>query len=209
MNTAFAKTVDEAVKAAEEKGYLLWWKLSPQISNKSDSWGIKLSLQNAAEVKAAYKDKMESIMKKKPERFLREFSSSRCSQAAKKLLWGWLTTPFLGPCWFSGLAEDLCENPRDVRFAIAPVNQSEAREMITGIKTYPLLAEIREMKPSDIDVFVDVVLRVSRLVCDFSEIKEFEINPLLVFEEGRGVLAVIWGSCWRGIDSGFFSLFLS
>lgn len=63
--------------------------------------------------------------------------------------------------------------------------------MITGIKTYLLLAKIRETKPSDIDAFVDVVLRVSRLVCDFSEIKEFEINPLLVFEEERGVLAVI------------------
>ena len=62
--------------------------------------------------------------------------------------------------------------------------------MITGIKTCPLLAEIRETKTSDIDAFVDVVLRVSRLVCDFSEIKEFEINPLMVFEEGKGIIAV-------------------
>ncbi|HEY3362707.1 MAG TPA: acetate--CoA ligase family protein [Methanosarcina sp.] len=52
------------------------------------------------------------------------------------------------------------------------------------------LAGIRGARPSDIGALVDTILRVSRLVCDFSEIEECEINPLIVFEEGKGILAV-------------------
>lgn len=79
---------------------------------------------------------------------------------------------------------------KDIRFAIAPFDEREARDMITGIKTYPLLAGIRGEKPSDIDALVDIILRVSSLVCDFPEIEEFEINPIMVFEKGKGALSV-------------------
>src|SRR5512133_2899524 len=55
VKTAFAKTEEEAVKAAEEIGYPLVMKIiSPQISHKSDVGGIMLSLQNSDEVRAAY-----------------------------------------------------------------------------------------------------------------------------------------------------------
>ena len=57
--------------------------------------------------------------------------------------------------------------------------------MITGIKTYPLLQE-----PSDIGAQVYMIPRVSRLACDFTEIEECEISPLIVIEKGIGVLAV-------------------
>ena len=67
VKTIFAKTVEEAVNAAEEIGYPLVMKVvSPQISHKSDIGGIRLSLHNSAEVKAAYHDMMEDISKKMP-----------------------------------------------------------------------------------------------------------------------------------------------
>ena len=87
-----------------------------------------------------------------------------------------------------GLGGIYVEILKDIQFAIAPVDEKEAREMITGIKTYPLLAGIRGKKPSDIDALVYTILKVSRLVCDFPEIEEFEINPMgsLVFENTTG-----------------------
>ena len=89
-----------------------------------------------------------------------------------------------------GLGGIYIEILKDVQFAIVPVDEREAREMITGIKTYPLLAGVRGEKPSDINALVDIILRVSSLVCDFPEIEEFEINPMVVFEKGKGALAV-------------------
>lgn len=78
----------------------------------------------------------------------------------------------------------------DVEFAIAPVNESEAKDMVKKIKTHELLEGTRGDKPKDIDSIVDIILRISQLVCDFPEINEFEINPLMVFDEGDGALAV-------------------
>ena len=72
VKTTFAKTAEEAIIAAEETGYPLVMKVvSPQISHKSDVGGIKLSLQNAAEVKAAYQEMVESIPKKLPDASLK------------------------------------------------------------------------------------------------------------------------------------------
>jgi acetate---CoA ligase (ADP-forming) subunit beta len=89
-----------------------------------------------------------------------------------------------------GLGGVYVEILKDFRFVIDPVNESEAREIITGIKTYPSLAGAIGTKPFDIGALVYVIPRVSRLACDFTEIEEFEISPLMVIEKGIGVLAV-------------------
>lgn len=191
VKTAFAKTAEEAIIAAEEIGYPLVMKVvSPQISHKSDIGGIKLSLQNAAEVKAAYQDIMNSIPKKLSDASLEGVQLQPMLSGGREVILGMVHDPTFGPMLMFGLGGIYVEILKDIRFAIAPVDEREAREMITGIKTYPLLAGVRGKKPSDIDALVETVLKVSRLVCDFPEIEEFEINPMMVFEKGKGALAV-------------------
>lgn len=191
VKTVFAKTEEEAVKAAEEIGYPLVMKIiSPQISHKSDVGGIRLSLQNADEVRAAYREMMEDIPEKKPDAVLEGVQMQSMLSGGKEVIIGMIRDPTFGPMLMFGLGGVYVEILKDVMFAIAPVDEKEAREMIMGIKTYPLLAGARGAKPSDIGALVDTILRVSRLVCDFPEIEEFEINPMLVFEEGKGAFAV-------------------
>lgn len=191
VKTAFAKTAEEAIIAAEEIGYPLVMKVvSPQISHKSDIGGIKLSLQNAAEVKTAYQDMMDSISKKLPDASLEGVQLQPMLSGGKEVILGMVNDPTFGPMLMFGLGGIYVEILKDIRFAIAPVDEREAREMVTEIKTYPLLAGIRGDKPSDIGALVDIILKVSRLVCDFPEIEEFEINPMMVFEKGKGALAV-------------------
>lgn len=177
VNTIFAKTVEETVIAAEEIGYTLVMKVvSPHISHKSDIGGLKLSLRNAAEVKAAYQDIMDSISKKLPDASLKGIQLQPMFSGGKEVILGMVHDPTFGPMLMFGLGGIYIEILKDIRFAIAPVDEREARDMITGIKTYPLLAGIRGEKPSDIDALVDITLRVSNLVCNFPEIEEFEIN---------------------------------
>lgn len=191
VKTKFAKTAEEAIVAAEEIDYPLVMKIvSPQISHKSDIDGIKLSLQNAAEVKVAYQDMMNSIQKKLPEASFEGVQLQPMLSGGKEVILGMVHDPTFGPMLMFGLGGIYVEILKDIQFAIAPVDEREAREMITGIKTYPLLAGVRGEEPSDIDALVYTILRVSRLVCDFPEIKEFEINPMMVFEKGRGAFAV-------------------
>ena len=89
-----------------------------------------------------------------------------------------------------GLGGIYVEIFKDVKFVIAPVNEIEAMNMITGIKTYKLLEGARGDKAKDIESIAQIILRISQLACDFPEINEFEINPLMVFNEGDGALAV-------------------
>lgn len=191
VKTVFAGTEEEAIKAADDIGYPLVMKvISPQISHKSDVGGIRLFLQNAGEVRAAYREMMESIPMKRPDAVLEGVQMQQMLSGGKEVIIGTIRDPTFGPVLMFGLGGVYVEILKDVRFAIAPVNEREAREMITGIKAYPLLAGVRGAKPSDIDALVDAILRVSRLVCDFPEIEEFEINPMMVLEEGKGVFAV-------------------
>ncbi|NOR83043.1 MAG: acetyl-CoA synthetase, partial [Ardenticatenales bacterium] len=98
--------------------------------------------------------------------------------------------PTFGHMIMFGLGGIYVEVLKDVQFAIAPITPSLAREMITGLRSYPLLAGVRGEKPSDMDAMVDCLLRVSQMVTDLPQIVELDINPLFVYETGQGVMAV-------------------
>ena len=185
VGTAITKTLEDTVKAAEEIGYPLVMKIvSPQISHKSDVGGIKLNLNNADDVKAAYEDMMENIPKKEPDATLEGVQLQKMLSGGKEVIIGMVQDPTFGPMMMFGLGGIYVEILKDVKFAIAPVNEEEAREMISGIKTHELLEGTRGDKPMDTEAIADIILRISQLVTDFPEINEFEINPLMVFEEG-------------------------
>ncbi|WP_424356050.1 acetate--CoA ligase family protein [Methanobacterium sp. MBAC-LM] len=185
VGTAITKTLEDTVKAAEEIGYPLVMKIvSPQISHKSDVGGIKLNLNNADDVKAAYEDMMENIPKKEPNATLEGVQLQKMLSGGKEVIIGMVQDPTFGPMMMFGLGGIYVEILKDVKFAIAPVNEEEAREMIAGIKTHELLEGTRGDKAMDTEAIADIILRISQLVTDFPEINEFEINPLMVFEEG-------------------------
>ena len=185
VGTAITKTLEDTVKAAEEIGYPLVMKIvSPQISHKSDVGGIKLNLNSADDVKAAYEDMMENIPKKEPDATLEGVQLQKMLSGGKEVIIGMVQDPTFGPMMMFGLGGIYVEILKDVKFAIAPVNEEEAREMIAGIKTHELLEGTRGDKAMDTEAIADIILRISQLVTDFPEINEFEINPLMVFEEG-------------------------
>jgi 4-hydroxybutyryl-CoA synthetase (ADP-forming) len=89
-----------------------------------------------------------------------------------------------------GLGGIYVEALKDVVFRLAPIYEQEAMKMVESIKTYKILKGIRGEPPSDLKVLVECLLRLSQLVTDFPEITEFDMNPLLVLEEGKGACAV-------------------
>ncbi|HEY6097591.1 MAG TPA: acetate--CoA ligase family protein, partial [Candidatus Deferrimicrobium sp.] len=79
---------------------------------------------------------------------------------------------------------------KDVSFRVAPVSRRDAGEMVREIRAWPLLAAYRGSEPADEDAIVEALLRVSRLSCDFPEIQELDINPLLVLPKGKGIRSI-------------------
>jgi len=73
---------------------------------------------------------------------------------------------------------------KDVTFRIAPITEIDAMEMITEVKAYPILKGYRGQPPADTSAIVDILHNTSNLVMDHPEIKELDLNPIIVYEKG-------------------------
>jgi acetyl coenzyme A synthetase (ADP forming)-like protein len=183
-----AITEDECAKLSEEIGYPIVLKVSsPNIIHKTDVGGVELNLKNALEVRKAYQRIMENVKRSKGDDAkilginIQEFVTN-----GKEMIIGMKRDPQFGPLLMFGLGGIYVEILRDVSFRLAPLKELGALHMIESTKASKLLSGIRGEKPSDIKSIVEYLERMSQLVMDFSEIQEIDINPLLVFEQGKG-----------------------
>jgi acetyltransferase len=95
-----------------------------------------------------------------------------------------------GPLIMFGLGGIYVNFLRDVAFRLAPLSRESAYSMIMETKAYTLLRGIRGEKASDVDSVINTILRISQLVTDFKIINEMDINPLFVYESGKGCIAL-------------------
>jgi acyl-CoA synthetase (NDP forming) len=79
---------------------------------------------------------------------------------------------------------------KDVTFRIAPLNDISTDSMVYGIKAVKILQGYRGEAPRDIPKIKECLQRLSQLVIDFKEIDELDMNPLLVYEQGKGALVL-------------------
>ena len=96
--------------------------------------------------------------------------------------------PKFGPICMFGLGGVFVEALKDVTFRLAPMWQSSAENMVRSIKAYQVLKGIRGNPPSDIKAVTLSLLRLSEMVSNHPEIKELDINPLIVYPEGQGCI---------------------
>jgi len=111
-------------------------------------------------------------------------------KGGKEMIIGSKLEPGFGPVIMLGMGGIYVEILKDVTFRLAPVTDSESDDMISSIKTQKLLKGVRGEKPSDITKLSECIQRLSQLVTDFKEIKELDMNPVLVMEEGKGCKAL-------------------
>jgi acetyl-CoA synthetase (ADP-forming) len=97
---------------------------------------------------------------------------------------GAIKDPQFGPAIMFGLGGVFVEVLKDVTFRVAPITEDDACEMISEVKAYPLLKGYRNTPPADIDAITKILLSTSRLVTDHMEIKELDLNPVIVYEKG-------------------------
>ncbi|RLC59750.1 MAG: CoA-binding protein, partial [Chloroflexota bacterium] len=186
-----AKTSDEAIEVAEEIGYPVVLKVaSPDILHKTDVGGVKLNLSTPDDVRDAFDLIVYRAGRYVPGARIWGCLVQQMVSGGREVLVGMSRDPQFGPLVAFGLGGIYVEALKDVAFRVAPFSRQEAEEMIREIRAYPLLEGIRGEPPADHEAMVDALLRVSQLVTDFPEIVELDINPLMVFDEGRGAMAI-------------------
>jgi acetyl coenzyme A synthetase (ADP forming)-like protein len=189
--TLLARGPDEAVDCAEEIGYPVAVKIaSPDILHKTDVGGVTLNVTTPSGVRKAFELMTYRVNRYVPGAELWGCIVQEMIIGGKEVIVGMNRDPSFGPLMMFGLGGIYVEVLRDLAFRVAPLDRREAREMVTEIRAANLLRGVRGEPPGDLDALVEVLLRLSQLVMDLPEIVEFDINPINVCEEGRGVIGI-------------------
>jgi 4-hydroxybutyryl-CoA synthetase (ADP-forming) len=184
-------TEQECMDAAKQISYPLVMKIvSPDIIHKSDAGGVKVGIKTDDELRNSFRTITENALKYKSDAKIKGVLVQEMVKSAKETILGASQDPTFGPVIMFGLGGIYVEVLKDVVFRIVPIDEQEAINMVESIKTIKLLKGVRGEKSSDLKAISDSLQRLSQLVVDFPEIKEFDINPLLVLEEGKGARVV-------------------
>jgi acetyl coenzyme A synthetase (ADP forming)-like protein len=189
--TYLARDAEEAAHFAEEIGFPVAVKIaSPDIMHKTEVGGVRLNLASPDEVREAF-----DLMIYRTDRYMAGADIWGCLVqemvvGGKEVKICMNLDPHFGPVMMFGLGGIYAEALRDIACRLVPLDRRTAGEMVAEIQGYHLLRGVRGERRSDLDALVDVLLRLSQLVSDFPEIVEFDINPLIVFEEGQGAIGI-------------------
>lgn len=186
--TAFgvAKSEEESVKVADKIGYPVVLKImSPDIVHKSDVGGVILDVKNANAVRKGYVQILKNVEKHNPKARIAGVLVQEMAPSSTEVIVGAIKDPQFGQALMFGLGGIFVEVLKDVTFRVAPVTEDEACEMISEVKAYPLLKGYRNLPPADIDAIKAILVNTSKLVMDHPEIKELDLNPIIVYKKGQ------------------------
>ena len=185
-----AKTVAEALEIADRIGYPVSMKIiCPDIVHKTDVGCVKLNVVRE-EVKETFFEILHRAEKYTSARRIEGVLVQQMIEGGKEVIVGMKRDMHFGPLMMFGLGGIYVEVFKDVSFRIAPLSEEDAVEMIKSVKAYRILRGVRGEPMSDIDSLVDILLRVSQLSMDFPEILEADLNPIKVFEHGKGCYTI-------------------
>jgi acyl-CoA synthetase (NDP forming) len=180
-----AKTAEEAAKFSEEIGYPTVLKIiSPDVIHKVDVGGVILNVASSEDAKKAYNKIVENVKKHKPDAKIDGILVQEMAPSATEVIVGAIKDAQFGPTLMFGLGGTFVEIMKDVSFRIAPIKEDDARQMISEVKAYPILLGYRGQPPRDIDTIVKIIMDTSKMVMEHQDIKELDLNPVIVYEKG-------------------------
>ncbi|PID35728.1 MAG: GNAT family N-acetyltransferase [Rhodobacterales bacterium] len=189
--TLEANSAAAALVAAETVGFPVAMKInSPDISHKSDVGGVVLNIRNAGEVSRAFRRMTESAREAEPKARITgvTIESMAKLQDARELVVGASRDNIFGPTILFGAGGTMVEVLRDSAVALPPMNSVLADRLINRTKVSKMLDAFRDKAAVDRDAVIDVLMRISDMVCELPEVIELDINPL--FAGPSGVIAV-------------------
>jgi acetyltransferase len=190
--TFIAKSEDEAVKLATKIGYPVVMKIvSPEIIHKSDAGGVKVNVRDEAAVREAYKTIMRNAKAYNENANIHGIAVQEMAPWGTEVIVGSVNDPTFEATIMFGLGGIFVEVLKDVTFRVAPVTLDEAESMLGEIRGAPILMGARGESPRDRKALTEVLSRYSQMIEDLKdEIAESDANPVLVYEEGKGIKVV-------------------
>jgi len=181
----------EAVQQARALGYPVVMKvISPDALHKTDAGGVLLNLKSDQEVAEGFLTIKNNLHKYNQEALFSGVRIQKMAGPGLDLFIGGKYDPSFGPVVFFGLGGIYIETFKDVANLLCPARPEEVQIKLAALKSAAMLSGPRGQRALDKKSFIDLVVRTSRLLADYPGIKELDINPVRVFSEGEGVLAL-------------------
>ena len=185
VDTRLARSKKEAVSISRENGFPVVLKvMSADVVHKSDSGGVKLGLENSAQVEKAYSAIMSSVKGVYPEAKIQGVSVQSMARPGVEVIVGMSRDPQFGPVLMFGLGGVLVELLKEVSFRIVPVSKADAAEMIREIKGFPMLDGFRGSEPADLGALENLIVGVSEFIERNPQVKELDLNPVFAYKDG-------------------------
>ena len=187
VRNAVAHSANEALIIAESIGFPVAMKvLSTDISHKSDAGGVRLNINSAQETRGAYKQLLEQVMQNVPDANISGVTVEKMyrSSNGRELMIGIIRDPVFGPVISFGSGGTAVEVMGDSAISLPPLNRRLAQDLINRTKVSKLLGRFRHMPAVDMDQLIHVLLRVSSMACELPWIREMDINPLIIDDQG-------------------------
>ena len=161
---------------------------SADILHKSDIGGVKLNLNNAMELREAYREVLKNAAERAPEAKINGVLVQPMLPKGVEVILGVNVDPQFGPMVLCGLGGVFVEVFKDVALYPAPLNKGEAMDMLRSLKGYKMLTGYRGGEKCDVDALADLMVQVSEYaVANRDTLCEMDLNPVFVYGEGKGV----------------------
>ncbi|MFC9946251.1 acetate--CoA ligase family protein [Streptomyces pratensis] len=180
-----ARDVDEAVALADRLGGSVVLKIvSPDILHKTDAGGVVVGVSGAQEVRSAFCAIVKNARAYAADARIEGVQVQQLVPPGQEVIVGAVTDPTFGKVVAFGLGGVLVEVLKDITFRLAPVTADEARSMLDSIGAAEILKGVRGAPAVDRWALAEQIRRVSRLVTDFPEIAEVDLNPVIASPDG-------------------------
>ena len=180
-----AKTRDEAVKLASGMGFPVVLKIvSPEILHKTEAGGVLVGMKSAEDVQKGFDTIMANAKKYSASANLLGVQVQQMLKGGQEVIVGAVTDPSFGKLVAFGLGGVLVEVLKDVTFRLAPASREDALSMLDGIQAAEMLKGVRGSDPVNREALAGLIENVSRLVADFPEIAEMDLNPVFATKDG-------------------------
>ncbi len=182
-----SETSDEAMKIADQIGFPVVMKIvSPDILHKTDAGGVVIGLEDKGSVENAFNVIMERARAYNPDAKIEGVLIQKMVPKGKEVILGLSRDPVFGHAVMFGLGGIFVEVYKDVVFRLSPMGRNVARRMVKTITGYPILKGLRGEHPSDIETIEKHIVSLKAMADNHPMIKELDINPLFVHNEGEG-----------------------
>ncbi len=165
--------------------------LSVDIPHKTEAGGVALGIPDGQTAAVAAREIEKRVKAYTPGARLQGFLIQRMERGLVEVILGFRRDPLVGPAITVGFGGVLAEIYKDASTRLAPVDESEALEMIAEVKGLATIRGYRNLPKGDVAALAKTIAAFSALAHkQFADVAEAEINPLLVKREGEGVVAV-------------------